>query len=65
MPCSRGKHTCNWQTHQQCVANRSAAEEPPKDAAPQPCDALQQLLVLESRQQGVDGGRPSGGSACT
>ena len=39
----------------------SAAEEPPKDAPPQPCDALQQLLVLESRQQGVDGGRPSGG----
>lgn len=29
--------------------------------APQPaCDALQQLLALESRQQGADGGRPAG-----
>lgn len=44
------------------ICTNSVAEEPPKDAPPQPCDALQQLLVLESRQQGVDGGRPSGGS---
>ncbi len=46
--------------HLHSFAHPPAAEEPPKDAPAQPCDALQQLLVLESRQQGVDGGRPSG-----
>ncbi|PRW58885.1 small subunit processome component 20-like protein [Chlorella sorokiniana] len=44
---------------QPAMQTPAGAEEPPKDAPPQPCDALQQLLVLESRQQGVDGGRPS------
>lgn len=42
----------------------SAGAEDALTGAPQPaCDALQQLLSLESRQQGVDGGRPAGGSA--
>ncbi|KAL4434124.1 hypothetical protein ABPG75_000565 [Micractinium tetrahymenae] len=37
-----------------------AGSEDAATGAPQPaCDVLQQLLALESRQQGVDGGRPA------
>ena len=38
------------------------AEDAAKGTPQQPCDALQQLLALESRQQGADGGRPAGAS---
>lgn len=37
----------------------AGSEDASRDAAPQPGDALQQLLALESRQQGTDGGRPA------
>jgi U3 small nucleolar RNA-associated protein 20 len=37
----------------------SPTEDAAKGVAQPPCDALQQLLALEERQQGADGGRPS------
>ncbi|PSC76593.1 small subunit processome component 20-like protein [Micractinium conductrix] len=37
----------------------AGSEDAAKGTPQQPCDALQQLLALESRQQGADGGRPA------
>jgi hypothetical protein len=41
-----------------CAA-ASAAEDAARGVLQQPSDALQQLLALESRQHGSDGGRPA------